>query len=81
MVTQAKCIDNRKPQVKIFGELPIGTWFMYDNQLYMKMPPFEVEGSPSEYCSNAIDFNGNDYGFDDCDCIEPIKKLLIDIRE
>lgn len=79
-MTLVNCVDKRKT-TESFDILPIGTWFMYDTQLYMKMPPFIVENSPSEYPSNAVDQNGNDYGFDDDDQVEIIENLSIEIKK
>ena len=66
-----KVVDTRSEHRTKFGDLGVGTTFIYDYTLYMKMGTMQ---SPAGRTVNAIVLNsGNDVRFDDGELVTPVK--------
>lgn len=66
-----KVVDTRSEQRTKFVEIGVGTTFMYDHEIYMKMGTMQ---SPAGRTVNAIVLrSGNDVRFGDGELVTPVK--------
>ena len=80
MSTKVTLCDDRTEKVITFEDIKEGDWFIYDDKVYLKMADFELTNTHYDYPNNAIDFYGNEYGFDEDEVVEPIEEMTLTIK-
>lgn len=80
ITTKVNCVDNRPDKTIPFENIPIGSWFFFEDMLYLKVKPYEVcldHRSCAPY--NAIDFDGIGYTFDQNEPTELVENIRIEV--
>ena len=76
-MTNVRTEDLRKKLPLTFENLPYGSWFLYDEYLYIKVKPFYIDGEEEIY--TAIGSDGIAYVFE-YENIEPIEDITLVIE-
>ena len=79
METNIILCDSRKKDIT-FEDIKPGVWFVHDGGVYLKMANFELTDTHYDLPNNAIDFYGNEYGFNNDEVIEPIEEVILTIK-